>query len=422
MHYIQIILRFFLITVSLCLINNSQAFEALDSTVAVVEDDVILRSELDQRIEHLSRKQPDIVINDKIKKEVLDQLITEKLQLRIAKRVKLKVSPADIQKRIDEIKVRAQSEAIDFEEYLIREHLTEKILRKTIEETIALERVQEGNVNNRIRVTDREIDEYLSSSAGQDWLKVRFRLSHILLPFDNNDDSQSIQKAQEIIKTLKETGQSFASLATTYSKGPNASKGGDLGWRAKEQLPAVFVEQVNKLQPNEVTAPFRSNAGIHILKLIQRGGVEPIMVKQFKVRHILIKPSVLFTDKEAKTKVDTIYQKIAGGADFKEMAREYSEDIASKQSGGDLNWSRPGQFVPAFEKVMQETAIGEVSEPFRSNFGWHILKVDATRTEDMFDVVKRNQVVNILRQRRFQDELQQWIKELREEAYIEVLI
>jgi len=130
----------------------------------------------------------------------------------------------------------------------------------------------------------------------------------------------------------------------------------------------------------------------------------------------------LFTDKEAKAKADTIYQKIVIGTDFKELAREYSEDIGSKQSGGDLSWSRPGQFAPAFEQVMQITPVGQVSEPFRSTFGWHILKVDATRTEDMFDVVKRNQVVSILRQRRFQDELQQWIKELREEAYIEVLI
>ena len=234
MYYIKTILRFFLIATSLFLIQNSQAYEALDRTVAVIEDDVILLSELDQRIEHLSRKQPNIEITDKIKIEVLDQLITEKLQLRIAKRLNFKVSQADIKQRINEIKALAQSENISFEDYLIREHLTEKTLQQTIKETIALQRVQEGNINNRIRVTEREIDEYLASAVGQDSLKVRFRLSHILLPFDNNDDTKSIQKAQEIIKTLKDTDQSFASLAATYSQGPNASKGGDLGWRAKE--------------------------------------------------------------------------------------------------------------------------------------------------------------------------------------------
>jgi peptidyl-prolyl cis-trans isomerase SurA len=146
------------------------------------------------------------------------------------------------------------------------------------------------------------------------------------------------------------------------------------------------------------------------------------MVQQFKVRHILIKLSALFTDREAKTKAETIYQQTQDGIDFKELARDYSEDIGSKQSGGDLGWSRPGQFLPAFEQVMTTTPVGRISKPFRSEFGWHILKVDARRTEDMFNVVKRNQVVSILRQRRFQDELQQWIKELREEAYIEVLI
>ncbi len=273
MHRIQILLHVLLISAALCFINIAQAYEALDSTVAVVADDVILRSELDQRIEHLSRKQPNIVINDSIKKEVLDQLITEKLQLRIAQRLNLKVSQEDIQTRIDEIKARIQSESISFDEYLIREHLTESNLRQSIVESIALQRVQEGNVNNRIQVTEREVDEYLSSAAGQDWLKVRFRLSHILLPFDANDDEKSIQKAQQIIRLLKDTNQSFARLAATYSKGPNASKGGDLGWRAQEKLPSLFVEQVNALQLSQVTAPFRSNAGIHILKLIERGGV-----------------------------------------------------------------------------------------------------------------------------------------------------
>jgi peptidyl-prolyl cis-trans isomerase SurA len=422
MHRIQILLHVLLISAALCFINIAQAYEALDSTVAVVADDVILRSELDQRIEHLSRKQPNIVINERIKAEVLDQLITEKLQLRIARRLNLKVSPEDIQARIKAIRAQAQSNNMSFEEYLIGEHITESQLRQSVIDSIALQRVQEGNVNNRIQVTEREIDEYLSSTAGQDWLKVRFRLSHILLPFETNKEAESIRKAQEIIQLLATTNQSFTSLAVAHSKGPNASKGGDLGWRAQEQLPSLFVEQVNALQLSQVTAPFRSNAGIHILKLIERGGVEPVMVKQFKVRHILIKLSALFTDREAKTKADTIYQQAEDGVDFKELARDYSEDISSKQSGGDLGWSRPGQFVPAFEQVMKATPVGRTSEPFRSEFGWHILKVDARRTKDMFNVVKRNQVVSILRQRRFQDELQQWIKELREEAYIEVLI
>lgn len=422
MYYSQLFSRLALIAASLCLIANAQAYKALDRTIAVVEEDVVLRSELDQRILHLSRKQPNILIDERVTKEVLDQLITEKLQLVIAKRVKIQASKEEVDKRVEEIKKLAEAEKISFDEYLQRDNLNEKTLRQTIKESIVLREVQEGNINSRIRVSEREIDEYLSSAAGQNWLQVRYKLSHILLPFEGNNDSRSIKKAQDIIKKINGTDQTFADLAATYSKGPNASKGGDLGWRAKEQLPELFVEQASRLKPNQITAPFRSNAGIHILKLDQRSGAEPVMIKQFKVRHILIKPSPLFTDREAKEKAEMIYEELVDGADFQELAREYTEDIGSKQSGGDLDWSRPGQFVPAFEEVMKSTEIGDISKPFRSTFGWHILKVDATRLEDMFDVVKRNQVVSILRQRRFQDELQQWIKELREDAYIEILI
>jgi len=422
MRYLKALAQTFVAAAIIGTSINAPAMQLLDRTVAVVEDEVILNSELKERLAHLSRKQPNVDIDDDLKKRVLDQLIIEKLQLRIAKRANVRVSNADINKRVDELKQHAKSEGISFDDYLIREGLTLKKLRKSITESLTLQRVQKGNLTNRIRVTEREVDEYLSSSAGQDWLKVRFRLSHILLPFEGNDESASIKKAQEIIDLIEDRKESFANLAAKYSKGPNASKGGDLDWRAKEQLPSMFVEQINHLKPNQITKPFRSNAGIHILQLRQRSGVEPVMVERFKTRHILIKTSVLFTDKEAKAKADKVYQELADGADFVELARKYSEDIGNKQAGGDLDWSHPGQFVPIFEKTMQSTPIGEVSKPFRSQFGWHILKVDDSRVDDMFDVVKRNKIVDILRQRRSQDELNLWIEELRENAYIEVLI
>lgn len=422
MRYLKALARTFVAAAIIGTSINAPAMQLLDRTVAVVEDEVILSSELEERLAHLSRKQPNVVLDDETKKKVLDQLIIEKLQLRIAKRANVKIPNAEIDKRVDELKAHATSEGISFDDYLMRENLTLKKLRKSITDSLTLQRVQKGNLTRRIRVTEREVDEYLSSSAGQDWLKVRFRLSHILLPFEGNDDSASIKKAQEIINLVEDKKESFANLAAQFSKGPNASKGGDLDWRAKEQLPSMFVEQVNHLKPNQMTKPFRSNAGIHILQLRQRSGVEPVMVKRFKSRHILIKTSVLFTDKEAKAKANRIYQELIDGADFVELARKYSEDIGNKQAGGDLDWSHPGQFVPIFEKTMQSTPVGEISKPFRSQFGWHILKVDDSRVDDMFDVVKRNKVVDILRQRRSQDELKLWIEELRENAYIEVLI
>lgn len=416
--------RFLTIKASLLLLlmsATSHAYQDLDKAIAVVEDKVILQSELDQRLSHLSSKQPNINVNDAVKKQVLNQLILERLQLTIADRVKLKVSDSEIDSSIARLKRRLNSENTTFENYLSLQKMDEMQLRKAIEEDLILQKVQEGNINNRLKITEREIDEFLESKAGKEWMQTRFRLAHILLPVEGSDN-EVITQAQSIAEQAQTTNSKFQELATVYSKGPNANKGGDLGWRLKDELPSLFVEQVAKLKPGEITQPFRSNAGVHILKVLQRSGAEPVMVERYKVRHILIKPTTLFTNAEAKAKIDELHQQLLNGADFISLAEKHTEDTGSKADGGDLGWSTPGKFVPAFEKAMKSTPVGQMSQPFRSQFGWHILKVDDSRTEDMFDVVKRNQVVSILRKRRFQDELQLWLQELREGAYVEVLI
>jgi len=416
--------RFLTIKASLLLLlmsATSHGYQKLDKAIAVVEDKVILQSELDQRLSHLSSKQPNINVNDAVKKQVLNQLILERLQLKIADRVKLKVSDSEIDSSIARLKRRLNSENITFENYLSQQRMDEVQFRKAIEEDLILQKVQEGNINNRLKITEREIDEFLESKAGKEWMQTRFRLAHILLPVEGSDNA-AITQAQAIAEQAQTTNSKFQELATVYSKGPNANKGGDLGWRLKDELPSLFVEQVATLKPGEITQPFRSNAGVHILKVLQRSGAEPVMVERYKVRHILIKPTTLFTNAEAKAKIDKLHQQLLNGADFISLAEKHTEDTGSKADGGDLGWSTPGKFVPAFEKAMKATPVGQMSQPFRSQFGWHILKVDDSRTEDMFDVVKRNQVVSILRKRRFQDELQLWLEELREDAYVEVLI
>ncbi len=408
--------------IALFSISKVYAFKALDSAVAIVEDNVILQSELEQRLNHLKQKQPNVRVNNTIRRQVLDQLITERLQLRVAERIKLPISEGEVDQAINNLKNRLAAESVDFSDYLAQQKLSESQFRKAIKQDITVQKVQEGNINRRIRVTEREIDDFLASKAGQDWLKTRFRLGHILLPIEGSDDTSAAKQAQNLYEELQETPAQFGQIAATHSQGPNANKGGDLGWREKDQLPPLFLEQIASLKPGEITKPFRSNAGIHILRIIQRTGAEPVMVKRFKVRHVLIKTSELFTEKEAKEKINSIHKKLLDGSDFAEIAKEYTEDIGSKADGGSLGWSTPRQFVAEFENTMEATPVGNISEPFRSQFGWHILKVDDSRVEDMFDTVKRNQVVNILRKRRFQDELQLWIQELREDAYIEVMI
>lgn len=401
---------------------HAQDYKNLDRTVAIVEDKIILQSELDKRLNQLKVQKPSIQINNTIREQALNQLILEQLQLGIAKKVKLTITDGEINNAINNLKKRLESKGSNLNNYLDEHNTTEKQLRETISKEITIQKVQEGNINQRIRVSEREIDEFLESKTGQDWLKTRFQLSHILLPITDNDDSTVMQIAQDIIQKTKQKETTFAQLAIEYSKGPNASKGGALGWRTKEQLPPLFVQQIASLKAGDITPPFRSNAGIHILQLNQRAGAEAVMVTRYKVRHILIKPTLLFTETEAKSKADNLYQQLIEGADFITLAKQHTDDTGSKFDGGDLDWSTPGSFVPIFENTMKVTPIGTVSKPFRSQFGWHILRVDDTKVEDMFETVKRNRVAGILRQRRFQDELQLWLQEIREDAYVEVLI
>ena len=416
----KLISQCLLLTCTLLASWHSYSYEALDKAIAIVEDTVILQSELDQRLAALQAQQPSFKSTAKTQARVLDQLIVEALQLQIAERIQLAISDSDVELALSNLQTKLQQDNTHLEDYLDRQQLTQAELRASIVRQMKIERVQEGTINRRIRVTDREIDEFLASSAGQEWLKIRFNLGHILLPVnDSKNEAAVVKQARALIQQANSTP--FETLAAAHSKGPNANKGGQLGWRTKEQLPGLFLEQVATLKPGAISAPFRSNAGIHILKVNQRSGAEPVMVKRYKVRHILIKSSALFTEAEAKAKIDTLHQQLLAGADFAALAKEHTDDTGSKFDGGDLGWSTPGAFVPAFEATMKATPIGRISQPFYSQFGWHILTVEDSKVEDMFDTVKRNRVVNILRQRRFNDELQLWLQELREDAYVEVL-
>jgi peptidyl-prolyl cis-trans isomerase SurA len=413
----------FLLFISLSFVSaHGFAYQSLDKTAAIVGDSVILESELKKRLARIAKQQPETKLTDKVVRQIIDQLILEELQLQIARRVNLTIPDAEVETAIDNIKRTIAKENLSFEQFLLSQNSTEAELRQNIERDIKIKRVQKGRLSSRIQVTDREIDEFLKSKAGQEWLKIRYRLNHILLPVQGDNEAQIVQLAEKIITSAQSQQASFEALAAKFSQGPNAAKGGDLGWREKSDLPELFVQQVGALEAGEISRPFKSNAGIHILKLTQRSGANAVMVQRYKVRHILVSPTELFTEAEAKQKIDSIYQKLIKGADFIELAKANTDDDSNKLSGGDLGWSVPGQFVSQFEKAMASTPVNNISQPFRTQFGWHILKVDDTKVEDMFERVKRNRAAEMIRARRFQDELQLWLQELREDTYVEVLI
>jgi peptidyl-prolyl cis-trans isomerase SurA len=349
-------------------------------------------------------------------------MILEKLQLNIAERARLSIDETEVDNALFRLKRSLVEEGISFEDYLGKLQRSEKELREAIRKEITITKVQETTISQRLRITEREIDEFLESRAGEEWLTTRFRLNHILLPVNRDNETEQIKTLQKIQQELSASRVRFSELARQYSGGSNANKGGDLGWRTKDQLPRLFYEAVAELDAGEFTDPVRSNAGFHLLQVVERAGAKPVVVRRYNTRHILVSPSELFTDAEAKVKIDRLHQELQEGADFIELAQQETDDTGSKASGGDLGWSTPGQFVPAFERAMKNTPIGKISQPFRSPFGWHILRVEDVKTEDMFDTVKRNQVANILRQQSFQDELSLWFQELRENTYVEVLI
>jgi peptidyl-prolyl cis-trans isomerase SurA len=286
-------------------------------------------------------------------------------------------------------------------------------------------RVQQNRVNDRIYISPQELENFLASPVGRAATEDEFRVGHILLAVASDATAEAMAeaeaRAQALVASLRD-GEDFAQAAVANSAGQRALEGGDLGWRKPGQLPSLFAEDVLKADLGEVLDPIRSASGFHIVKILDKRGASQQRVQQTQARHILIRPTEIRSDDEAEMIIRDLHQRLLAGEDFAQVARDFSDDPGSALSGGDLGWSMPGQMVPAFEAVMDASEIGALSEPFRSQFGWHILEVLDRREQDMSEEVKRRQAMRILRDRRFDEELEAWLTEIREEAYVELKI
>jgi len=399
----------------------------LDRVVAIVDDDVVMASELQSRLLTITRSlqasNTEVPPLDVMKSQVLERLIVEQLQLQMAKRANVQISDEELNQAIGRIQQGNKLTKEQFLEQLAKDGMTIEALRHDIRRELVLNRVQQGSVNRRINISKQEVDGFLASQEGKFWASPDYLLGHILIATSSDKAVQiaAEEKANKLQKQLLD-GADFRNTAVGNSSGQNALNGGDMGWRKIAQLPSLFADIVPSLAAGDVSAPFESPAGFHILKLYeQRGGGEQL-IDQAKVRHILVKPSEILSNDEAHAKLLGIRQSIIDGADFAEQAKEHSEDIGSMLSGGDLGWSLPGQFVPEFESMMGQIEINDVSVPFRSQFGWHILQVQERRSEDMSENMRRNQASNLLRKRRFDEELQIWLQEIRDEAFVEITL
>ncbi len=418
-----------LLLTSSCMLAYGKA-ESLDKIIVIVDQRVILQSEMKERIEQVSAGAvaqgmalPD---EDTLRSQILDHLISEQLQLQMASRVGFKIPDEDVVQTIERIRVSNNLSPSEFEEQLKLDGLTRASLYKKIRKDITIQQIQQAIVQQRIQVSSLEIDNFLKSAEAKFWMSPEYHLGHILLSLPQSATADEVaaqqKKAEQLVAKIR-SGESFANVAIAESNGQAALQGGDIGWRKTTALPSLFADIVPTIKVGEVSDPARSPAGFHILTVYEtRGGEETQLEQQAKVRHILVKTSAILDDEAAQKKLVDIRKKILDGASFEAMAKEHSEDIGSMLAGGDLGWTTAGMFVPAFADKVRHANPGDLSEPFKSQYGWHILEVQERREQDITEDILRQKAATILTKRRFEDELQVWLRELRDEAYIDIKI
>lgn len=399
----------------------------LDRIVAIVDNDVIMQSQLDQRLREvqqtIEKRGAEMPPRDVMQQQVLERLITENLQLQIGERSGIRISDEELNQAMGTIAQRNNMSLEQFRNALEADGLSLETAREQIRREMVISRVRQRRIADRVQVSNQEVANFLASDLGKLQLSEEYRLANILIPVPESSDSDTIQAAEKAAADTYQQlqqGADFAQLAVSRSASENALEGGDMGWRKAAQLPPPFDTQVRELAVGEVTQPVRTPPGFIILKLLDKRGGDTQVRDEVHVRHILIKPSQIRSEAESRRLIERLRDRIESGEDFAELARNFSEDPGSALNGGDLNWIDPSSLVPEFREVMANSANGELSQPFQSPFGWHILEVLGRRATDASEEYREQQALTLLRNRKYDEELQAWLRQIRDEAYVEV--
>jgi len=399
----------------------------MDRIVAIVDQTVITEQELESRIVSLSaqlKKQgtelPEASI---LRKQILERLISDALQLQYAAQTGIKVDDTQLDKTIERIAEQNKLTVRGFYDALNQDGISVRKFRSDIRNEIIIARLREREVESRVNVSESEIDNYLTTQASTNQNQDEYEISHILIRVPEDAATEDVQKAKvkvdEILAALA-AGTSFAKVSASFSDAPNALEGGNIGWKQSAQMPALFLDALKAMQKGEVSAALRSPNGFHILKLTdKRGGSSPLIIEQTHARHILIKLSEVMSEKDAKTKMDGIKERLDNGEKFEVLARQFSED-GTASNGGDLGWVNPGDTVPQFEKAMNNLQPNQISEPVLSPFGWHVIQVLERKKQDMSKEAARLKARQEIRARKADEAYQDWIRELRDRAFVEL--
>ncbi|MBL4782167.1 MAG: peptidylprolyl isomerase [Porticoccaceae bacterium] len=413
--------------------SASAQLVALDGIAAIVNEDVVMKSELrdhtEQYYQQIQRQaatqqqRQQIPPREALLSQVLDKLILDRIQLAMAERAGIKVGDKELNEALTRT---AEQQSMSFDQFVAmaqKDGLSLAQLRTQFRQDMVIGRVQQGMVKRRIEISDQEVENFLNSEEGQLMSSPDLNVGHILLMLPSSASTTeldaSLHKAAQLRQQAVDSSD-FRNIALLNSRGPNALKGGDLGWRKAMQLPPLFSQALAHLAPGEISPPLQSDAGIHLLKLYERRGGGEQLIQQTEIRHILLKPNEILNKEEALLEIKALRERIVAGEAFADLAREFSEDPGTALKGGELGWSSSGQFVPIFESTAAKLEIDEISEPVYSQFGWHIIQVTGRRNEDFSEKFINNQARNALGQRKYAEELPIWLQEIRSEAFVDI--
>ncbi len=400
----------------------------MDRIIAIVDKDVITEQELANKVRtvsnQLEKQGKQLPSEQVLRKQILERLIVDSLQLQLAQQRGININDSQLDKTIERIAEKNKMGLEEFKAALENDGINFYQFREDMRDEITIARLKDTEIDKRIDVSDGEIDNYLTTQENsKDNQQVEYELSHILVRTPEESNPEDLEKArikiEEIMKALS-SGESFEQVSASYSDAPNALEGGNMGWRNSGQIPPAFLNLLQSMQIGEVSKPIRSPNGFHVVKITNKRNTDStLIVEQTKVRHILIKLNEVVSEQEAKQKMDSLKERLDNGDQFEDLARQYSED-GSANSGGDLGWVNPGDTVPQFEEAMNALAPGEISEPIRSPFGWHIIQVLERRKQDMTEQAARIKARREIHARKAEEAYDDWIHEMRDRAFVEL--
>jgi peptidyl-prolyl cis-trans isomerase SurA len=405
----------------------AQGTTPIDSIVAVVEEDVILRSELDtalatvlQQFQSANQALPSRTV---LERQVLERLALVKLELQRADSGNINISDEEVNRSIAKV---ARNAGISVEQMRLTiesDNMSWAAFREDMRDELKTQQLKRLVVNNRINVTETEIDIFLAS---QNINRGEYRLAHILISIPEGASPSQVQAAREKVETVEQELNNgtidFSTAAITYSDGQYALQGGDLGWRPADEVPTIFAEHIGDMGPDDISPPLRSASGFHLIKVVDYKATSKKMVLEFNALHIMIEVTELVGSSEALDIISDLHRRLLDGEDFGELAKQYSDDSSSSNLGGDMGWFQPAAFGSRVQQTLDQLDEGGISQPFQSNVGWHIWKKTGSREQDRTEEILRAQARESLRRRKAESELQLWERQLRDESYIEYRI